>query len=133
MLELLNIRFSYLCRTTYQNEDGQCPIVLRIIFRSERRDIFTGLYCFKENWDKKNSKVGKAAGTSGSLNQNLDLILRKATYSFDELKFSGNAFTIDELVDKIKGKETRPTLLINFLDEGKLKMKKRVGTEIRRY
>lgn len=130
MLELLNIRFNYLCRTTYKNEDGQCPIVLRIIFRGERRDIFTGLYCFKDNWDKENSKVGKREKKAATINQNLDLTVRKATNAFDGLKFSGNGFTIDELVDKIKGKENRPTLLIDFLEEGNLKMKKRVGTEI---
>lgn len=130
MQQLLNIRFSYLCRTTYTNEAGQCPIVMRIIYRSQRRDIFTGLFCFKENWDRKNLKVGKAEDRANAINQNLDLSIRKATHAFDELKFSGESFTIDELVDKIKGKEETPTLLIDFLEEGNQKMLKRVGSEI---
>src|SRR5262245_35623225 len=104
MLELLNIRFSYLCRTTRKNEQGKSPVVLRIIFRGERRDIFTGLWCFKCNWDNENSKVKKNEEQAISVNQNLDLIKRKAIFAFDELKFTGNVFTIDELVDKIKGK-----------------------------
>lgn len=130
MLELLNIRFNYLCRTTYENKEGQCPIVLRIIFRGERRDIFTGLYCFSDNWDSKNHKASKEEKKASAINQNLELTIKKATHAFDELKFSGNNFTIDELVDKIKGKETKPTLLIDFLEDGNLKMKKRIGTEI---
>ena len=130
MLELMNIHFNYLCRTTYRNEEGKCPNVLRIIFRGERRDIFTGLYCSKDNWDSENNKVSKDEKKAAAINQNLDLIFRKANHAFDELKFSGNTFTIDELVDKIKGKESKPTLLIDFLEEGNLKMKKRVGTEI---
>jgi hypothetical protein len=130
MLELLNNSFSYLYRTTYQNDGGQCPIVLRIIFRGERRGIFTGLYFFKENWDKKNCKVKKEESKAASLNQNLDHIVRKANHSFDELKFIGNGITINELVDKVKVKETKPTLLIDFLQEGNQKMKKRVGTDI---
>ena len=130
MLQFLNIRFNYLCRTTYQNENGQSPIVLRIIFRRERRDIFTGLFCFKENWDSQNNKVLKSEKQFIALNKNLDITVQKAAYLFEELKFSGDPFTIDELVDKIKGKETRPTLLIDFLEEGNLGMKKRVGTEI---
>lgn len=64
------------------------------------------------------------------VNQSLDLILRKAINAFDELKFSGIEFTIGELVDKIRGHEARPTLLVDFLEEGNQKMKKRVGTEI---
>jgi site-specific recombinase XerD len=130
MLQFLNIRFNYLCRTTYQNEQGQCPLVLRIIFRGERRDIFTGLFCFKENWDSRNNKVLKKEKLFIALNRNLDTTIQKAVYAFEELKFSGDQFTIDELVDKIKGKEVRPTLLIDFLEEGNLKMKNRVGMEI---
>ena len=57
-------------------------------------------------------------------------MIRKANHAFDELRFSRSQFTIDELVDKIKGRENRPTLLIDFLEEGNLKMKKRVGAEI---
>jgi hypothetical protein len=128
--ELLNIRFSYLCRTTRQNEDGKSPIVLRITFRSQRRDVFSGLYCFKDDWDSENTKVKKADREADSLNKNLQVIHQKAAHCFDELKFSGNAFTIDELIDKIRGREERPTLLIEFLEDGSLKMKKRVGTEI---
>src|SRR6202521_1074800 len=130
MQELLNIRFSYLCRRTRENEAGKSPIVLRVIFRGERRDIFTGLYCFKGNWDRENIKVRKDENKATSINENLELIVRKATHAFDELKFSGNSFTIGDLVDKIKGKENRPALLIDFLEEGNSKMLKRVGTEI---
>jgi hypothetical protein len=80
------------------------PIVLLIIFRGERRDIFTGLYCFSDNWDSKNNKASKEEKKAPAINQNLELIIKKATHAFDELKFPGNNFTIDELVDKIKGK-----------------------------
>jgi hypothetical protein len=66
------------------------------------RDIFTGLYCFKNDWDSSNTRVKKTDKEADALNQNLDLIRHKATHAFDELKFSGDSFTIDELVDKIK-------------------------------
>jgi site-specific recombinase XerD len=130
MLELLNINIRFLLRTTHQNEDGQNPIVLRITFRGERREIFTGLYCFRKNWEKESCKVGKNEDKAAALNQNLELIHRKANHAFDGLKFAGNDFTIDELIDRIKGKENKPTLLIDFLEEGNVKMKKRVGTDI---
>jgi site-specific recombinase XerD len=129
-MELLNIRFSYLCRATHQNEEGKSPIVLRIIYRGERRDIFTGLYCFKKDWDAQNSIIDRGSKNAASLNQNMVLILRKANHAFDELKFSGAAFTITELVDKIKGKENKPVLLIDFLEEGNQKILKRIGVNI---
>ena len=44
-MELLNIRFHFLCSSTHANGDGQSPIVLRVIYRGQRKDVFTGLYC----------------------------------------------------------------------------------------
>ncbi len=130
MTQLLDSSFSYLCRATHLNEEGKSPIVLRIGFRGQRRDIFTGLYCFKKDWDKINLMVSQKDKRANLINKNLSLLLRKANQCFDELRFSGDIFTIDELVDKIKGKESRPTLLIEFLEEGNKKMRKRIGTEI---
>lgn len=51
MPQLLNIRFSFLCRTTRANADNKNPIVLRVSYRGERRDFFTGLYCAIKDWD----------------------------------------------------------------------------------
>jgi integrase len=63
-------------------------------------------------------------------NDNLKIILQKATLAFDELKFSGVSFTIHELVAKIKGYETKPALLIDFLQESLKKLKERQGVDI---
>jgi site-specific recombinase XerD len=130
MLELLNIRFSFLCRTTRANEHGKNPILLRITFRTERRDIFTGLYCNNVDWNKKMSKVSANDKAATSINRNLDIILRKANDAFDGLRFSDQPFSIDELIDKIKGRESTPTLLIDFLEAGNKAVSKRVGVEI---
>ena len=57
MLELLNIRFTFSLRTSHHNQDGKSAIVLRVSFRGERRDIFTGLYCFEKDWERNAGKV----------------------------------------------------------------------------
>lgn len=64
------------------------------------------------------------------LNRNLEQILRKANNVFDKLRFCGVPFSIDEFVNKIKGKEEKPQLLVEFLEEGNKRMHKRVGVEI---
>lgn len=130
MTKLLNIHFTFSCRTSHKDKEGRSPMILRLTFRGERREMFTGLYCFSANWNAREQRIEKKENGFNLLNQNLDLILRKAINAFDELKFSGNEFTIGELVDKIRGREARPTLLVDFLEEGNQKMKKRVGTEI---
>lgn len=132
MLALLDVRFTFICRTSHQNDKGKSPIVLRIVFRGQRRDVFTGLYCSKANWLGSEIKVAKAEKAASTINRNLELIYRKAMNCFDEFRFSGSPFSIDELVDKLKGKESKPTLLIDYLEEGNQKMLKRVGNEIRK-
>ena len=102
MVVLLDIRFSFLCRTTHSNEKGNHPIVLRIIFRKNRRDIFTGLFCSKESWNNKEGKLHNIGKEALTINKNLEIILRKANTAFDALRFSGEDFSIDELVNKIK-------------------------------
>jgi site-specific recombinase XerD len=130
MQKLLDIHFNYLCRSSHLNKEGQNPITLRIVYRRERKDIFTGLYCFKSNWNGEEQRISKREDNYATLNQNLSLILRKAANAFDELKFSGSDFTLTDLSDKIRGREDKPLLLIDFLEQGNQKMKSRVGTEI---
>jgi hypothetical protein len=101
MLELFNIRISFLCRRTYKNDENKYPIVMRIVYRCERRDIFTGLYCGKKEWDSKHNRLFRLDKYSNAVNENLDLIQRKTFEAFENLKYNGVVFTIDELVEKI--------------------------------
>jgi site-specific recombinase XerD len=131
-MELLDIRFSFICRSTHLNADQKSPVVLRITFRGERRDVFTGLYCSRKYWNPKTNKLDLETREGLSFNKNLDIIARKANECFDELRFADAEFTIDELVDKVKGKEERPTLLIDYLKECNEEINKREGIEISR-
>jgi hypothetical protein len=70
----------------------------------------------KKDWDPVSQKIFSAEKDTTPLNKNLDLILRRAHDCFDELKFSGITFSIDELVDKIKDKEQVPILLLEYIE-----------------
>jgi len=130
MPELLDIRFTFILRATYKNSDGKNPIILRIRFRSQRSDLFTGLYCLKEDWDKSTNRVFKTASEAKTKNKNLELILRKAIDVFDSFRFAREPFTLDQLIDRIKGRETNPELLIDCLQDGIKKIRKRVEVDL---
>ena len=130
MLELLNVHFSFLCRSFRCTSKGLSPIVLRIIYRNERKDIYTGLYCDKESWDYASGRVKSSCKQAAAINKNLELINHQALNRLDELKFSTQPFTIDELVNKLKGKEDRPTLLIEYLKVRNEEFKSRSGVDI---
>ncbi len=40
-MELLDVRFSYCCRFSHTKSDGLSPIVLRIVYRNQRKDPVT--------------------------------------------------------------------------------------------
>lgn len=130
MLELLHVNFSFLCRSFRSNKSGQSPIVLRIVYRGERRDLYTGLYCDSNEWDSTSEKVNRRDKRATTINKNLELILYQAMQTFDQFKFSGTPFTIDALVTKLKGKEDRPTLLIEFLHNRSKELRKKSGIDI---
>lgn len=115
MQQLLDIHFSFLCRSTRTNKKGESPIVLRIIYRGERRDFYTGLCCNQADWDRSTETVLVKDKRGSIVNYNLERIGYKAQQTFDLLKLTGDQFTIDELVDKIKGNEEKPVLLIDYL------------------
>jgi site-specific recombinase XerD len=129
MLELLNIRIGFINRKSHANEEGKFPIILRVTYRDQRRDSFTGLYCDRDDWDVRNGRVYFTKSTIG-INRNLEVIHRKALDAFDKLKFAGEPFTIDELMNLIKGKEEKPVLLIDYLEEQTARQKKRMHVDI---
>jgi len=82
MLELINVRFVFSLRTSHQTSDGRSAIILRIIFRGERLDIFTGLYCQEKDWDRGATKVAKTDKSAVTVNQNLEMIVHSAKKQF---------------------------------------------------
>jgi site-specific recombinase XerD len=126
----LNVRFSFLCRTTRTNKDGESALVLRVILNKERRDLFTGLYCEKEQWNGKVGRLHRLNKQANNVNDNLDHIVRTAYEAFNALKYSGLDFTIDELVSKLKGEGEKPELLMDYLEHEKENLRKRRCVDI---
>ena len=107
MQKLMQIHVNFLCRQNRLNKRGESPIILRIIYRHERRDLYTGLYTRFEDWDTQNGIMKTSLKKGHSFNKNLDMIRYRAIEVFEELKFTGVAFTMDELARKIKGDEEK--------------------------
>jgi len=103
MIELLNIRFSFFLRSDRKNELAEHTVVFRITYRNTGRDLFTGLCCSPVSWDGNNGLMTGLSKSAIAFDKNLDLIVQKANEVFQELRYAGPDFTMDELVNKIKG------------------------------
>ena len=126
----MQIHVNFLCRQNRLNKRGESPIVLRIIYRHERRDLYTGLYTRIEDWDTQNGMMKTSLKKGHSFNKNLDMIRYRAIEVFEELKFTGVPFTMDELARKIKGDEEKPLTLVEYLNGRREEIKQRVYIDI---
>jgi hypothetical protein len=130
MLKLQSIRFLFFCRTTYYNAARDNPIVLRIIYRSERRDVFTGLYCKKEAWDSEARRVTSTNSQYKAINQTLDLIRHRAHTTYTELMMSAETFTVPALLIRMNEGEGRLMPLVDYLKEFDNKIRRRLNVDI---
>ncbi|MEO5891278.1 MAG: site-specific integrase [Ferruginibacter sp.] len=127
---MLDINLHFFCRGGHQYKNGLNPVVLRITYRKERKDILTGLSCSKENWLPDLQQVRSDQKTISPVNKEIFNILHKVKERFHELKYSGNDFTMDELVERVRGKEAPPQSLIEYIDIKLLELKDRVDFDL---
>jgi len=126
----LEIHFSFFCRTTRLLENKESPIVLRIIYRGQRKDVFTGLSCPKKFWLRAEKMISHKHKPAPEINRQLQSILFNATQTFQNLKFTREEFTIGELIDCIKGKTPPPQTIAEYISLKETEMEKRVGIDL---
>lgn len=127
---LLDINFNFFCRASHTYKNGENPIAIRISYRGERRDILTGLTCPKQHWIAGASSINPKAKNASFINKELMNIMYKVKERFNELKYSKVDFTIDELIDKIRGKEAPPQTLMEYVDKTIIDYKERIGMDL---
>jgi hypothetical protein len=124
------IYFSFQLKSSRPNPNGECPIVFRIIYRRQRKDVFTGLSCPPKQWLKEERSVSLRHPTASTINHQLHRILANAEHHFNKLKFLGEAFTLDDLVNEMKGNTPPPQTLQEYIDLKENEVYKRKGLEI---
>ena len=128
--QLLDINLHFYCRAAHTYKNGMNPIVLRISYRSERREILTGLSCFKTSWMPELGQVSPGGKQSTAVNKELLNILHKVKERFHELKYSKVDFTMDELIERVRGKEAPPQSLMEYVDLKLVELKDRIGMDL---
>ncbi len=126
----LEIHFTFFCRSTRQLENQESPIVFRTIYRGQRKDVFTGLSCPPKFWLKEEKRVSHKHKPAPEINKQLQSILFSATQSFQNLKFAREEFSIDELLDCIKGKTPPPQTISEYIALKEAEIEKRVDSDL---
>lgn len=126
----LEIYFTFQTKASRTYHNGECPIVFRIIYRNERKDIFTGLTCPPEMWLKEEKRVSRQYPAAATINHELHKILSSAEHHFNRLKFLGEEFTLDDLAHEMKGKTAPPQTLQDYLKKKELELLKSKNVDI---
>ena len=113
---------------SYHN--GESPIVFRVIYRAQRKDVFTGLTCPPEMWMKEERMVSLKHPSANTINHEIHKILSNAEHHFNRLKFLGEEFTLDDLVDEMKGKTAPPQTLQDYMEIKDKELASRMGVDI---
>jgi len=117
-------------RRTIVNEEGKSPIVLRVTYRDQQRDTFTGMYVEDRFWLKRVGKVDPKNPKAGIINGKLSKLAHRVYEHFEELIYSRKDFSIDDLADKIRGKNDPPETLMEYLEEKIKEYEKRVTHDL---
>lgn len=124
------IYFSFMLKASKTYHNGESPIVFRVIYRAQRKDVFTGLACTPENWMKNEKMVNLQHPAASTINHQLHKILSNAEHHFQRLKFMGEEFTLDDLVDEMKGKTPPHQSLQDYMEIKHKELANRIGIDI---
>jgi site-specific recombinase XerD len=125
---LFELNTSFLLRTSYRFANGEHPIVLRLKYRGVKKDVNTGLTVLPENW--VGGHVMPKAKRATIINQQLHEIAHHCRSVFEKLKIVYGDFSLNELVERLKGKEEAPETLWEYVTAKLNEIKHRVDVDL---
>ncbi len=109
--------------------EGQFPVVLRIIKDRKTKVISLGMECLKKDWDEANSQFKKSHSNYIQRNRVLLKLKEKALKVIDEFNIDESDFTLTQFEEKFRGKKDSNITLKTFWEEkiNDLKKAGRIG------
>ncbi len=112
--------------------DGKVPLLCRLTYLEQRKQITTGLFINPKHWNSKHQKAEPPNDETEFINSQLSLIKSKINRAFLLLQVQEGNFTVEDIHMLYKGK--KPTKEHNVVEqfESHLNMlKKLVGIDIK--
>ena len=109
------ISISYLLRKAYRLKNGECPIVVKIQYQGERKEINTGLSAKSLDWDAKEGCVSANNKKAMAINKDLARIQNDIDERFIEMRRTIGDFSLGELIERLKGKSNAPQTIVEYL------------------
>ena len=101
------------CRLT-PSKDGFCPVLIRVTYNGKRLNLYTGISCDKDRWDKKRNCIKQGSKINGFEYNVLNEQIRQQETFVDDY-FNSSAF------------RTQPTSLADLKERHDYKYKRSEG------
>lgn len=86
----------FYARKSMANNQGECPIYMRITIAGERYEVGTRRFILEENWSKDTGRVKGSGSNAKSINTYLDSLLSKAYSHLRQILNEGKELNMTE-------------------------------------
>jgi site-specific recombinase XerD len=121
---------SFILRTSYLLKNDEHPIVLKLTYLGDRKEINTGLSCLASEWLAGKGMVHSKRKEAATINKELINIQIRFEELFMKMKLDLVDFTLDELIERAKGKNTPPQNILDYIKQQLDDFQSRVGVDI---
>jgi hypothetical protein len=120
----------FYARKSMANNQGECPIYMRITIAGERYETGTKRFIREENWSMDTGRVKGVGSKAKSINTYLDSLLSKAYSHQRQILNEGKEFNMTEFKSRWLGVPTEKTkMLMEVFEEHNQQMKALIGHE----
>ena len=123
----MSVKLSFWVRPSQKNNQGKCPVYLRIQQNNVRTHYSIGEYINLSMWDKKAQKVKGNSQEAEAMNGKLESTKARALKIFNELLLSGEPFNPFTIKDKLVNGLVQSYTFNDLMDEYIEKMKSLKG------
>ena len=99
---LAGFSINFILRSSFKLKSGENPIVLKLSYLGERKEINTGLSVPTEHWVSGTGLVDHRYKAGKSINQQLYIIRQNVETTFLRMKEGLGDFRLSELVERMK-------------------------------
>ena len=113
--QLAGFHTSFLLRSSYTNKNGESPIVIKLVYYGDRKELNTGFSIETKHWSSSVSLVKNTSPKSGTINKELMKLQYEVENLFMKMKEQLGDFRLDELIERLKGGEEPPQTIQEYL------------------
>ncbi len=119
-------------RKSHRLPNGKNPIVLRLTYCGKRNDLYTGQLIEPQYWLPKIGIAANNLPEANLINKELFKLSNKVEETYDNMKKTLGDFSMEELIDQIKGKSKAPQTIMEYIKLQLIKLESNVDVSISR-